>query len=140
MQRSLTIGHQRWTAQFRSDGRKCALLSSSGIELYTFERPIQREFAEDLGPRLRHAAFSPDGRWLAASSGQYLGVWDLTTNGPGALAPDAHDGLPAFSEDGKELFASGIANKCSRWRLVPATISESAPTLQPIQVPTPNGA
>ena len=23
------------------------------------------QFAEELGPRLRHAAFSPDGRWLA---------------------------------------------------------------------------
>jgi WD40 repeat protein len=137
MQRSLTIGRQCWTAQFRSDGRKCALLTTSAIQLHAFARPNQREFFEDLGPRLRQATFSPDGRWLAASADQHLGVWDLTSAGPGALAKRTDQVRPTFSCDGKELFGSGSRDKCSRWRLIPATNGTAPPVLQSVEIPSP---
>jgi WD40 repeat protein len=138
MRRTLTIGHRSWTAQFRSDGQKCALVSSSKIELFSFVRPKQRQFSEDLGLRLRHATFSPDGRWLAAASDQCLGLWDLTGSGPGVLLPQTTEARSAFTEDGKEFFASS-ANRASHWRLAPAPNSKSPPLLQPVPLPVPNG-
>src|SRR5262249_28068104 len=139
MQRCLTIGHQSWIAQFRADGRECAIIADSGIELHTFARPNHREFSEDLGPRLRRAAFSRDGKWLTASAEQCLGVWDLTCNGPGVLAKQADEARPMFTSNGKELFASSSVNTCSRWRISPGTNAAEPPQLQPVEVRKPEG-
>jgi WD40 repeat protein len=135
LQRCLTVGRHSYTAQFRSDGQQCALLTASGIELHAFVRPNHREFFEDLGPRLRVASFSPDGRWLAASADQLLAVWDLTGGGPAALSRDLSGAHLAFMADGKELFAIGNDDRCGHWRIVPGTNAIAAPILQPIGMP-----
>jgi WD40 repeat protein len=135
LQRSLTIGRQGWTAQFQSNGGKCAVLAPSGIQLYAFTPPSHREFSEDLGRRLRRAAFSPDGRWLAASADQHLGVWDLTHVGPGALARETDEVRPIFSDNGQELFTSGPGVKHPRWRLLPGTNAAAPPVLLPCEIP-----
>jgi WD40 repeat protein len=136
MQRVFMIG-QTWTAQVRSDGQKCAFFTPSGIQLHTFLRPLPREFSEDLGSRLRQAAFSLDGRWLAASADQYVGLWDLTSTGPGALTKGGDEVRPTFTNDGKELFASGGEDECSRWRILPGTNAAAPPMLQALAMPAP---
>jgi WD40 repeat protein len=89
MRRAFTIGLESYHLRFRSDGRECAVLTPSGVQLHAFEQPVaQREFAEDLGTRLRHATFSPDGRWLAASADKALGVWELARVGPGTVTEE----------------------------------------------------
>jgi len=138
MQRALTVGRKSWIAQFRSDGKECALVTPSGIQLYAFVRPNPRGFAEDLGPRLLHAAFSRDGHWIAAAADHYVGVWDLTGAGPGALDKEVEEGRPGFSADSKELFASGRPGTCSRWRLTPGTNNTTRPLLQTGALPTPD--
>jgi len=134
-QRALTIGRQNWTAQFRSDGFECALETRSGIELYAFARPGHREFFEDLGPRLEHAAFSGDGRWIAASADQQVGVWELNGNGPAALAKGVDEPRLAFSTDTTELFASGSPGSWSHLRLVPGTNVTTPSVLVPTEIP-----
>jgi WD40 repeat protein len=135
MQRSFTIGRQSWVVQFTQNGKECAIFTPSGIQLYYFLRPNPRGFAEDPGPLLRHAAFSPDGRWVAASAERYLGVWDYSSDGPGALIKTEDEGRPAFSADSTELFASVGPGNCSRWRLVPGTNAACPPQLHPVGVP-----
>ena len=135
LQRSLTIG-RCYTAQFRSDGKQCALITDAAIELYKFERPICREFAEDLGRRLQYATFSPGGRWLAASADQHVGVWDLTRPVPGALAQLGDEARTFFSSDEKKLFASSSDDRCSGWRLEAGTNTAAAPVLGRIEMST----
>src|SRR6185436_6282338 len=104
-QRAFTIDVESYVAQFRADGLACAMLTASGVQLHSFERPmVHRELPEELSPRVRHAAFSPDGRWLAASSDERMGVWDLAGSGPGAFADYASDSRVFWNADG-ELFA-----------------------------------
>jgi WD40 repeat protein len=137
--RSFNIGRQSWTLQFRSDGQKCALINRAGIQFYEFEQPKYRQFAEDLGPRLLHAAFSSDGRWLAASADQYLGVWDLKREGPGALMSEVSEARPAFTPDGRYLWASGSGDTCTGWRLLPGKTSDSPPKLRALNPAQPDG-
>jgi serine/threonine protein kinase len=92
-QRAMTIGLDSYVAHFRADGRTCALFTQTGVQFHTFEYPAtHRRFPEHLGPRLRHAAFSPDSRWLAASADGRVGVWDLSRNTAGALTAISPDG------------------------------------------------
>ncbi len=139
MQRCLTARRQGWDAQFRSDGLQCALLTTSGIELHTFVRPNHREFFEDLGPRLRRAVFSPDGRWLAAAADQHLGVWDLSGSSPGAVTAEIDGAHPSFVNQGAELLAMGSDNRGGHWRLIPGTNPAAPPVLQSLGSPPPIG-
>jgi WD40 repeat protein len=134
-ERALTIGRQSWTAQFRSDGHECALTTKSGIELYTFAKPNHREFLEDLGPRLQHAAFSADGHWIAASADQQVGLWDLNGSGPAALVKGVDESRLSFSMDATELFASGSPGNCAHWRLLPGTNETTPSVLVPVEIP-----
>jgi hypothetical protein len=105
------------TKRLRADGE----IVGKSVQLHAFERPTtHREFAEDLGAPIHHAAFSPDGRWLAASGDKQAGVWDLAGGGPAALDDDAYLAHFFFTPDARELF--GARNKqeasdCFRWRL-----------------------
>lgn len=139
-QRAFTIGLDSATGQFRADGLAYAVQTSSGIRLHAFEPPTGfREFAEDLGSRLQQAAISADGRWLAASGEKQLGLWDLTTRGPGALEDRAYDAHCFFTPDALELFASrdrGNGDAASfRWRIRPAVRAGEPPTLQRLSLP-----
>jgi YD repeat-containing protein len=133
MEREFTIALNSYRAQFREDGGECAIFSNDDAQLFALERPAgRRAFADDLGPRLRYAAFSSDGRWLAASANRQLGVWDLAGNGPPALDTNASNARVFFSSVG-ELLASPDEN-WFRWRVSPAT-NAAAPQLQRLALP-----
>jgi WD40 repeat protein len=92
LKRAFTAFLNGFDGRFSADGRTYAMDTQTGVQLHGFERAGgHREFAEDLGPRLLSAAFSPDSRWLAAAGREQLGVWDLQAGGPGALATNAGD-------------------------------------------------
>jgi eukaryotic-like serine/threonine-protein kinase len=138
MKRSFGVALESWRLQFSGDGKRCAVIAKTGVKFYGFERPIDyREFAEDLGGRLERAVFSPNGRWLAASSAERLGIWDLATGGPGALVNEARQARMFFTPDSSELFASG--HKPFRWRLTPAADLGAAPRLQRLPFDPPQG-
>jgi serine/threonine protein kinase/WD40 repeat protein len=139
-QRAFTIGLDSAIGQFRADGLAYAAQTPSGIRMHAFEPPTGfREFSEDLGTRLQQAAFSADGRWLAASGEKQLGVWDLSTNGPGALEERAYDAHCFFTPDALELFASrdrGNGDAASfRWQIKPAIRPGEPPSLQWLPLP-----
>jgi WD40 repeat protein len=129
-----------YVVQFRRDGHACAVLTDAGVQLHKFLRPsAHREFTEHLGTRLRHAAFSRDGRWLAASSDKEAAVWDLAANGPPALDANGYEAHFFFTED--ELFASRSSTRNSaafRWRLHPATRAAAPPILEPLPFSQPD--
>lgn len=136
---AFTINLNSFSAQFRADGCQCAIAVEDGIELHAFELPAyDRQLTEDLGGRLRRAAFSPDGRWLAAPGEDRMGLWDLRANGPGALAPEGADARLYFSGDGHELFASGHVGGY-RWQISPSTNASSPPRLNRIPLDQPKG-
>jgi WD40 repeat protein len=85
-----------------------------------------------------HAVFSPDGRWLAASTDRRVGVWDLTGNAPGALATEGIGARLFWMPDGRELLGSGDEN-CFRWRIQPATNPSAPPMLQRLELRPPAG-
>jgi len=138
MQRALTIGLDSWVAQFRADGRTCALATQAGVQLHTFEVPTaRRELVPEMG-RSWHAVFSPDGRWLAASTDRRVGVWDLTGNAPGAFATEEIGARLFWMPDGRELLGSGDEN-CFRCRIQPATNPSAPPMLQRLELRPPAG-
>jgi hypothetical protein len=143
LQRAFRIGLNGYLAQFRADGRAYAVATASGVQLHAFERPSgYREFAEDLGPRLRHAAFSPDGQWLAASTDKRAGVWDLAHGGPGAFDDDGYNAHFFFTPDGRELFGSRSQQGDSdgfRWRITAATHAGGPPRLERRPLHKPDG-
>jgi WD40 repeat protein len=144
LQRAFNIRLDTHFPQFRADGRVCAVTTTSGVQLHAFERPSgYHEFPEDLGPRLAQAAFSPDGRWLAASGDKRMAVWDLTAGGPGALDENAHAVHCFFTPDGRELFGSRSRrpgnDDCFRWRITPATDAGGTPQLERLQLHKPVG-
>jgi WD40 repeat protein len=138
-QRAFSINVESYVAQFRADGLACAMLTRSGVQLHAFERPMTHyELPEELAPRVRHASFSPDGRFFAASSDERLGVWDLTCNGPGAMADYAADSRPFWAPDGTKLFGSSSRNRdCYCWRVSPATNVFSSPGLERLPLTKP---
>jgi len=140
MRRAFNLGLGSFTARFSRDGRTCAVVQPGGIQWYRFERSLgHREFAEDLGSRLRHAAFSADGRWLAASGNKRAAVWDLSSGGPAAHAEEAFEAHFFFR--GNELFGSRSKvddEACFRWRITPATNVTSPPGLARLPLRRPD--
>jgi WD40 repeat protein len=138
-QRAFAINVDGYIGQFRGDGLAYAVLTDAGVQVHAFKRPeAHRELVHERAPRLRNAAFSPDGRWLAASSDEWMGVWDLTSNGRGAFDRDAAGARPFWTPDGKELFGTGGRNSaCYRWRIQPATNALAAPVMEGLPVYTP---
>jgi WD40 repeat protein len=118
-QRSFTLMLDSFNLLFRADGRQCATVSGGLVQFHAFESPtVHRELGVMLGAQVNHAAFSPDGRWLAASGDKRLGLWDLNSEAPGVLANEAADARPFFTPDSVELLASSREDACFRWRIV----------------------
>jgi WD40 repeat protein len=134
MERSFSIAANSFHLQFSADGSHCALLTKTGCQIHSFERPLaDRQLAEGVRGRIRQCAFSPDNRWLAVSDQDRLAVWDLAGDGPAAVGPGGyHSGL--FFSAADELFTSREQG-CARWRLEPGTNASSAPRL--IKAPLP---
>jgi WD40 repeat protein/predicted Ser/Thr protein kinase len=143
MRREFTISLNSFVMQFSVDGSRCAITTPSGVKLHAFERPSgHREFGEDLGAHLEHAAFSPDGRWLAASAEKQMGLWDLAANGPGVLLDNGYEATPCFSQDGGQLFASRCNARDTdafRWEIASATNAGAPPQLKRLPLHKPPG-
>lgn len=143
LRRAFRIPLNSFIGQFRSDGGAYAVTTASAVQLYTFERPGgYREFGEEMGPRMRFAAFSSDGRWLAVSTDQRAAVWDLVQGGPPAFDDDAYDSHFFFTPDKRELFASrGRVQQTGgfRWRVAPATNVGDPPRLERLPLHQPAG-
>jgi len=117
-QRLLTLPLDSFNFRFRADGKQCAVISGGRVQFHAFESPTgHRELGVMLGAQLNHAAFSPDGRWLAASGDKRLGLWDLNVETPAVLANEAADARPFFTPDSTELLASSREDACFRWRI-----------------------
>ena len=134
-ERVLTISRNGFVAQFSNYDRRCAILDRGTIQLFTFEEPsCVGEFQEDLGGLLLRAALSPDGRWLAATGVERLGVWDLAIPGPARRLSEGADARVYFSGQSDSLYASG-AQRPLGWQLKPAPESGMPPELQPLVLP-----
>jgi WD40 repeat protein len=138
MERAFNIPLNSFRAQFRKDGGQCAIFDGASVQLYAFERPVNRtDLMEDLGPRSHYAAFSRDSRWLAISGSRRIGVWGLNHCGSAGLAETMDDARIFFSPRG-ELFAS-TDNDCFHWRIKPASNDDGAPELEQLALTKPQG-
>ena len=143
LRRAFRIPLNSFTGQFRNDGRAYAVTTASAVQFHTFERPGgYREFGEEMGPRMRFAAFSRTGRWLAVSTDQRAAVWDLVQGGPPAFDDDAFESHFFFTPDERELFASRgrvQATRGFRWRIASGTNASSPPSLERLPFHEPAG-
>jgi WD40 repeat protein len=129
------------TMQLNADGSRCAVVTPASVQFYSLVQPdAHREMAEDLG-QLRHAAISPDGRWLAASGDKQLGLWDLSGNGPGRIATASRSRL-FFTPDGSQLFSTRRPEDppaCYRWMISPAPDPAAPPAMLRLPLLNPRG-
>lgn len=136
--RVLTIGPRSAYVQTARDNARCAVVTGNGVLLHSLVKPAAvRELDAPLGGSISHAAFSPDGRWLAAGGATQLGIWDLSGSSVDAQRWQAEQAKPVFSPDGTELLAFND-RAASRWRLRPAAGSNLLPELTPLPLPTSN--
>ncbi len=97
--------------QFSPDGTQLAVGSNIGIWLYDIETGEEKSLFKGT---CRFLAFSPDGRFLANSGGDFhsdgskVQLWEIAT-GREVLFPDVYDSASAlrFSSDGKTLVSVG---------------------------------
>jgi WD40 repeat protein/predicted Ser/Thr protein kinase len=115
---------------------RCAVMTSSGVQLYTMEQSTtHRELVGQLGGGLRSGTFSPDGRWLAVGGAGRLGVWDWRADAPAAFPFDVEHATAFFSPDSSELFAFW-PEELVRWRIEPGgSDSVSPPRLTHLAAP-----
>lgn len=140
MRRAFTIALDSFNVQISSNGRQCAIVRGAPearVQLHAFEQPVHREFAEDLGGPRGFAAFSADGRWLAASGDERWVVWDLHGDGPGGSMNGFADTRLGFAANG-ELFVNPRGDG-SRWRVSPGSNAASPPQLSQLDLPKPAG-
>lgn len=140
MQRAFNMALGGYQPRFRADGRQVAVIIETPrrVLLHAFELPAaHREIAEDLGPRVRSAAFSADGRWLAASGAERFGVWELTSSAPGVTGKLDGGSQVSFSKS-CEVFVQR-PGECSRWRIMPAADGAGRPGLEQLEFAVPPG-
>jgi serine/threonine protein kinase/WD40 repeat protein len=138
-QRLFSISRDSFVFQLSKDGSKCMVITPSGCEIYSFGRPsFSCDLSEALGRTPLHAAFSMDGRWLAASDQDAVHVWDLETKTMRGTAREGGESDLFFSRQG-ELYASGIRG-WHRWRVDQALTNGVLTTLQSLPLPSDCGA
>jgi WD40 repeat protein/predicted Ser/Thr protein kinase len=151
-----TAALESFDLHFRADGGECAIKTETGgqLQLHAFEKPSgYRELPVNLGTRLRHAKFSPDGRWLAVSSEKGAAIWDLVNGGPATRIDEAFDAHFSFTADAssdgqqaaalpnQELFGSRTTGKpdCFRWQITRGTNAEAPPGVESLPINKPEG-
>ncbi|HEY2574001.1 MAG TPA: WD40 repeat domain-containing protein, partial [Verrucomicrobiaceae bacterium] len=140
IRRAFTIALDSSGVQLSSNGRQCAIVRrqpEARVQLHAFERPLHLEFEEDLGGPRGFAAFSADGRWLAASGDERWVVWDLHGDGPGGSMKGFEETRLSFAANG-ELFVNPRGD-LSRWRVSPGTNTASPLQLGRLDLPKPAG-
>lgn len=139
MRQALTIAVDSYVAQFRKDGKACVLFTKSGMRTYQFEIPTaHREMYPEAGPRVRHAVFSPDGKWFAASAGRWVGVWD-PADGAGTLTRDGVEAQLFWSPDSQELYGSSRNDNGYRWKVQRPGEPSMPPALERLNLGRPEG-
>jgi serine/threonine protein kinase/WD40 repeat protein len=137
-ERAFTIGPRSSRVQTAGHGARCAVVTATSLQLYSLESSrTSRDLPEDPGSGYRHAAFSPDGRWLAAGGLTRPAVWDLTTDSPPALPFNAEQVKMVFSPDSAELYAFNEVTS-ARWRIAAGPGTRAPPRLTPLRFPTTN--
>ncbi len=129
-----------YAARVSEDGSTCALLKDDGVALYRLLRPAALRELTPAGRKIRHATFSRDGRWLAASSETGVSVWNFAESAVPARDERAFDARPDFTDDGLELYASrsSVGNAGAyRWRLHAATNAAAGPALERLPLAFP---
>jgi WD40 repeat protein len=140
MRRAFTILLDSFDVQLSADGRYCAVVREqpeARVQLHAFERPLPGEFAEDVGGPRGFAAFSADGRWLAASGDERWVVWDLHSDGPGNARGGIAETRLGFAAN-SELFVNPRGYG-SRWRVSPGTNTAAPPQVERLDLPRPEG-
>lgn len=141
-ERAFNIDVESYIPKFSADGQSCALVLPSSVRLYSFEYPeAVTELTGEAGPRQHHAAFSSDGRWLAASTDRFLGVWDLENpSRPPAFANEAPDARPFWTSEGPDLYGSSTrTDNCYRWQIHASTNIAEPPVLERMPFYRPSG-
>ena len=132
--RVFTVGLPSAMIQFCDDDRQCVVVTRTSLLLHSFERPtVYRKLDGDLGGQLRYAAYSRDGRWLAVSGVQNLGLWEAGRETALTIVRAEH-AVPIFSPDNEELLAYWGTGEFGRWRIHPGAGS----TLTPLEAPFTN--
>jgi WD40 repeat protein len=132
MERVLTLSLSGSHLQFRADGGECAVRTPGGVQRFSFDRPsAMRELDALAIERLYRGAFSPDGRWLAITGRDRLGLWEWASateplvqtyvdGPPGPVAFEPELPVPFFAPDSAELCAYWN-NGLGYWRFPHAT-------------------
>ena len=81
-------------------------LRRNGVWEVSGDEYIVLQLRTGLAEKLRNIDFSPDGRWLAAASGERTMVWDASSGRELGAVNFAHAHGALFSADGRHLFAS----------------------------------
>jgi serine/threonine protein kinase/WD40 repeat protein len=143
MKRAFTMPLNSFHIHFDRGGYRCAVVTAmETVKLHVLERPIQREFAEPLGTRLRHATFFNGwtmARGLSTEARRRLG---FNKRGPPILEDDARDARLFFTPDGRELFSSrtsGNSCKLYRWQFTAGTNPATPPHLTSLPLQQPEG-
>jgi serine/threonine protein kinase/WD40 repeat protein len=133
MEAVVSLSHSS-QVQFRSNSPQCAWLSDNRLQLGVLETSdFIREFKTDGFVRVRDAAFSPDGSFLAASGLKRLNVWDWRRSTDSVSIAGPENARPFFSSESSELFAYWN-DAIGHWHLERNTDSDSVPTASRLPV------
>lgn len=136
MQRAFSIELDSWTPRLKADGSALAVVQDSELDLFQIERSeVAREVPLPTSFRLAHAAFSPDGRWLASSTDADVNVCDLIT-GQSVSTTNERPRL-FWNNESTELFGSG--GEAHRWRVTASEDPDTPPRLELLPFPLPSG-
>jgi signal transduction histidine kinase len=106
--------------QFSPDGRQVSFSRPDGVGLWLLESgaPAYTPLSGRLRPHQDRVDFSPDGRWLAATDGQFGGVWlwDLATREIVSSHLVAPPQWVQFTSDGAAVLTAG-RDGFHRWPL-----------------------